>query len=482
MFQLIGFQRPTMLCVIVLVTVFAASATADEAIDVPAGQPQLFLDDHVIAELHDLARTFHQPLKKGAVIRGKQGETIQTRTAPVWDVDAKLYKIWLLSTDRPLWLSEDGLHWIPGPVPDLRTDHVVYDPLDPDPQRRFKGAQTNEYFAVSPDGVHWTKLPIDKVPSSDESNLSYDLAERLFIHTVKRNSKYGRAVALAVSRDFQKWEDYGLVFASDDEDQQRGVETIRRRLADPTLMPMSYVDEKAFKVDVYNMGVFHYAGQYIGLPAMFHSTGPVPNYPNTDGFQVIQLAVSRDLKNWNRVADRAIFIGPSRIDSGAYDLTQILPPSAPIVRGDELWFYYTGLKYRSMFHYIGTFPNGRTEPKTGLEPDHGAICLAVLRRDGFLSLDAGPHEGSITTKPFRLPAESVFLNLQSHDDGSALIEVLNAEAKVVETSEPLSGDGVRLSVRWKSNVSLKSWVGQPIQFRIRMRNAALFAFECANGP
>lgn len=465
------------ICLCLMATSTAVVDAAD-AVDVPAGQRQLFLDDHVVAETQGLKRTLHQPQKRGAVIRGRTPkETIQIRTAPVWDAEAKIYKIWLLSTDRPLWFSEDGLHWTPGPVPDLRTDHVVYDPHDPDPQQRYKGAQTNEYFAVSPDGVHWTKLAVEKVQSSDESNLSYEPTERLFIHTVKRNAKYGRAVALAVSRDFQKWDDYGLVFASDDEDQRLGVETIRRRVADPTLMPLSYVDENVFRVDVYNMGVFHYEGQYIGLPAMFHSSGKVPNYPNTDGFQVIQLAVSRDLKSWHRVADRAVFIGPSRLNSGAYDLTQILPPSAAIVRGDELWFYYTGLKYRSTFHYLGDYPQGRTEPKTGLEPDHGAVCLAVLRRDGFVSLDAGGDEGFLLTKPFQLASETALLNLQTGDEGYAMIEVLNGDGKVLGASEAITGDGVRLPVRWKSLENLRALVGQTVQLKIHLRQAALFAFE-----
>ena len=57
------------------------------------------------------------------------------------------------------------------------------------------------------------------------------------------------------------------------------------------------------------MGVFRYEGIYIGLPAMFHSTGPVPNYPNTDGFHLVELTCSRDLKDWRRLGDRQAFIG-----------------------------------------------------------------------------------------------------------------------------------------------------------------------------
>lgn len=469
-------SRVTRCAVVMLILGAAGPVSAESPIDIPAGQRQLFLDNGVVADMQGLQRTLHSPRKLGAVIRSVPGETIQIRTAPVWDAVAQVYKLWLLSTTRPLWISADGLNWTPGPAPNLRTDHVVYDPNDPDPNRRFKGVQTNAYFAVSPDGITWTKLSVEKVPSSDESNLSYDPAEGLFIHTVKRRGTFGRSVAMAVSRDFEHWDDYGLVFQSDEEDQRRGAAIISERTADSTLMQPSYVDASVFNVDVYNMGVFHYEGQYIGLPAMFHSTGPVPNYPNTDGFHVIQLAVSRDLTHWQRVADRATFIGPSRLDSGAYDLTQILPPSEPVVHGDELWFYYTGLKYRSTFYYEGTYPDGRTIDKPGLEPDRGAVCLAVLRRDGFVSLDPAGGEGVLTTHPFRLPAARLMLNVEPGDGGSAQVELLGPADAVLATSEPVTTGGVSVPVEWQGDHDLKSTVGQVVQLRVRLDRCSLYSF------
>ena len=63
----------------------------------------------------------------------------------------------------------------------------------------------------------------------------------------------------------------------------------------------------------------------------------------------MHLASSRDLKNWTRHGERRPFIGSSRVGSGAYDLTQILGPSDVVRRGDELWFYYTGHKYRGKY-------------------------------------------------------------------------------------------------------------------------------------
>ena len=94
------------------------------------------------------------------------------------------------------------------------------------------------------------------------------------------------------------------------------------------------------------MSVFYYEGLYLDFPAFYHATGLVSNYPNTVGFHLVQLVCSRDLKAWQRLGGHESFIGPFRRDGSAYDLTQILPPSSPVVREDELWFYNTGLKYR----------------------------------------------------------------------------------------------------------------------------------------
>lgn len=442
---------------------------------VPAGQRQLLVDDYGIAAIESLHRQMHRPDKRGAVIRSPHPkQTIQTRTAPVWDPQAELYKLWVLGIDENLWQSRDGLHWTPGPKTNMRIDMAVYDPRESDPLRRFKAPLLNEGFAVSADGVLWTKLDVAKIGSSDEGNFSFDAEGGLFLHTVKRSGKHGRSVALATSQDFRTWTDFGLVFQADDSDQQRGKQNIEARRADKTLEQTLYDDPKVHRVDVYNMGVFRYEGMYLGLPAMFHSTGPVPNYPNTDGFHLVELACSRDLKEWRRLGDRQPFIGTSRVDSGAYDLTQILPPSAPVVRDDELWFYYTGLKWRSSFNYIGTYPAGEHVPIPGRDRDGGAVCLAVLRRDGFVSLDAGENEGSLLTQPFTLQASKLYVNVDAHQ-GELHAEVCNKEGQTLAKSEVVRGDFPRVEIRWPQGrlVDLKD---QPVSLRFTLRNASLYSY------
>jgi hypothetical protein len=457
------------------------SATAAEVGEfrIPSGQRQLFLDDQGIASIENLHRQMHRPEKRGAVIRSPRAkQTLQTRTAPVWDPQAELYKLWVLGIDENLWQSRDGLHWTPGQKTNIRIDMAVYDPRESDPNCRFKAPLLNEGFAVSPDGVVWTKLDVTKIASSDEGNFSYDADGGLFLHTVKRGGTHGRSVALATSRDFKTWTDFGIVFQADNSDQELGKQHIEARKADKTLEQTLYDDPKAYKVDVYNMGVFRYEDLYIGLPAMFHATGPVPNYPNTDGFQLIELTCSRDLKDWTRLGDRQAFIGPSRVDSGAYDLTQILPPSAPVVHDDELWFYYTGLKWRSSFTYAGTYPNGEATPIPGRDRDGGAVCLAVLRRDGFVSLDAGDQEGSVISKPFTLPGSKLYANLDARG-GELRVEAIDNQGKIVARSEVVRGDLPHVEIRWEEGnlIDLKH---QPMSVCFKLRNAKLYSYWFAD--
>jgi hypothetical protein len=465
---------------VIAVSLFILSGvavSAQEAHSISLGQRQLFVDDVRIEKIENLKRTLHQPQKRGAVIRSPNPrQTIQTRTAPVWDRDAKVFKFWVLGIDDTFWQSPDGLHWTPGPRPNLRTDLVVYDPNDSDRARRFKAALLNEGFAVSPDGVRWTKLNIAKIPSSDEGNFSFDPREGLFIHTVKRGARFGRALALATSRDFHNWTDYGVVLQSDEMDQELGKKHIRARASDRTLRQTMYDDPKVYCVDVYNMGVFHYEGLYIGMPALYHATGPVPNYPNTDGFHLVQLACSRDLKTWLRLGDRQPFVGPSRLDSGAYDLTQILPPSAPVVKDDELWFYYTGLKYRANFRYVGIYPNGDTVPIPGRDRDVGAVCLAVLRRDGFISLDAGEEPGTLLTKPLVLGETTMRVNVDA-SGGELNVRVLDGVGQTIAVSEPVTGNQPRAMLRWKSG-DLASVKGKTVGLRFALRKARLYSFWC----
>ena len=450
-------------------------------IEVGLGQRQLFLDDHGIAEIAALQRTMHPAAKKGAVIRPDPDRPkggLQIRCAPLWIPQEKIYRFLVADTAGPSTLfrwfaSSDGLHWTPGPQPDIGSYTLVYDEKDPDPQRRYKAASPPEGFAVSANGIHWQKLKVSGVPSGDEANFSYDPQAGLFLLTVKIGGPHGRSVGLATSEDFENWTNHGLLFHADDKDQKVGRKAIEARLADPGFLPpYNKPDPSAFNVDVYNMGVFRYEGLYIGMPSMYHSTSRIPNYSNTEGFHLVHLASSRDLKNWTRHGDRKPFIGSSQIGNGAYDLTQILGPSDAVRRGEELWFYYTGLKYRGG----RVLKEGKWVPGPGFkpDPDGGGICLAVLRRDGFISLDAGKQEGTIQTEPFKLPGSTLFVNVDA-PKGNLRVEVLDGEDKVVAQSVPLSGDLLREPVKWAEG-NIADLKDQTASLRFTLRNGQFYSY------
>ena len=469
----------------------AMTMAAEGSFKVTTGERQLFLDDFGIETIRGLDRRMHQPLKMGAVIRPDKfvgEEAVQVRGVPLWDPQEKIFKLWLSGTSNPARTSPDGLHWSIAPGPGPGSSLVVYDPNDSDPARRYKAVHTNSGFLVSPDGQQWTRLEAPPVPSMDESNFSYNPKEGLFIHTVKRGGPHGRSVGLATSRDFENWTDYGddvygVVFHADDLDQHLGKLRIKARFADPTLHHPCYDIPSTYNVDVYNMSVFRYESLYIGLPQMYYQTGKVPgSWPGFDklpipdeymvhyrrdgdwsGFHDVQLTCSRDLRNWKRLADREPFMTASPKGAGAWDEASEGSPSFPLVRGDELWLYSTVARY----YGVVLLEHGRNKPNT-------AINLATLRRDGFMSLDAGEQEGTIQTKPFELTGSKLLVNVDALK-GELRVEVLNDAGQIVAQSELLTGDLLREPVKWTDG-NIADLKGRTASLRFTLRNGQFYSY------
>ena len=174
---------------------------------------------------------------------------------------------------------------------------------------------------ISADGINWFRLGVPAIPSSDESNFSYDRHTKTFIATVKtQRPGSGVRYFFPQVRTLKNGLNRELIFHADERDQELGRENIKRRFADPSLHHPPWNHPEVYKRRcITTWGFSGYEGLYVGMPAMYHAAGSVPNYPNTVGFQLIQLACSRDLKSWKRLGDRKAFIGPSTLASGAYD-------------------------------------------------------------------------------------------------------------------------------------------------------------------
>jgi hypothetical protein len=486
-----------------------------------------------------LTRTMHRPQKRGAALKPdlpSDGSLIQIRSGPMWVPEDGEYKLLYLAYARDpknvvgiaLATSKDGIHWekpvlgemeVHGSTknnwiamaPDLTwpnnaIEGVVYDPNDLNPDRRFKALQgaVNLRPVVSRDCIHWTRLGTAEIVSGDESHLAHDRERGRFLAIVKTGNEYGRAFSISMSSDFEHWTPNRFLFGADAEDQRMAPEVIRRRIANPNMLGPLFVEpdpasgwkppagethQPVWRAEVYNIGVFPYEGVYIGLPSLYYPTGTgLPERNNTDGFHVIQLVMSRDLQHWTRLGDRQAFIETSGIERGrvgVFDRTQILAANGPIVRDEELWFYYSGLKWRDAIYELNRDGTPRdpatltTEERADWEDGWGAVCLAVLRRDGFISLDA-TGTGYLLTNPVKLAGERLILNL-SAPKGQAAVEILNTDDSPIPgfsraDAVPVTGDGVRLPVSWTNGASIAGLSDKMARLRIHLTSAHLYAF------
>ena len=520
-----------------------AARGGDGTIALEPGRRQLFLDDAVVAKISDLQRAFHRPEKRGPVLKAdvpSDGRYVSAVSAPMWIAPEGVYK--LVYEARPgkdssaavnryaLAVSRDGVRWkkprlglveFQGstannlfPTPDNhRLWHVVHDPDDPDATRRYKGfimERGGHRPAVSGDCLHWkVESGAPLLPSGDASTLTYDRAKRRFLGVLKFDGPFGRSYNLFTSADFVHWSEPRFLFSADERDQKMAVEVIRRRLANPALAKPLFISPdpalgwqppaaaakyrhaETWRAEIYNLGVFPYEGLYLGWFQLFYPTGPrLPEGSNADGFNLIQIAMSRDLKSWVRLGDRETFIGTSTLDQGLvgnYDRLQLGVTNRPVERGDELWFYYEGMKRRVPQEDRYTDGSSR-DPSTltdlekadWLTDTLSAIHLAVLRRDGFVSLQADRRGGSVLTRPLRAAGKLLLVNLKA-PAGSARVEVLDGEGRAIPgfteaDASSVTGDAARAIVRWVSGASWSDLAGRAVQLRIHLRSADLHSF------
>lgn len=503
---------------------------------------QLFLDDHLIDRMDGLTRSMHQPVKRGPVLKAEhpwEGVYIAVFSPPMWVADEGVFKqVYECRYDSyrgktghkyALAVSKDGVHWekpnlgmveFDGskennlfPTPDnRRLVHVVFDPDDPDPQRRYKGllsVRGGRVPVVSPDCLHWRKLDA-LLPSSDAGTMAFDRDKRLFMAMLKRGNEntVGRSYDVSFSDDFINWSKPRFIFGMDkDRDQKMALDVIRRRLANPALAKPLFVEPDpavgwrrpagkrhvpTWQAECYNLGVIPYEGIYLGLITVYYPTGTrLPERNNADGFNLTQLAMSRDLKQWTRLGNRQPFLEPSPLTKGLvgnYDRLQLQAYNGIIQHAGEVRFYYGGMKRRVPQH--DHWPDGKprdpatlseSERADWLDDTHSAMCLAVLRQDGFVSLHPVKEGGEVRTKPFTTTGTRLLLNVDVRDGGHARVEVLDAnnrplEGFTLQDCISVEADGIRQAVSWKS-ADISSLAGEVVHLRIQLQNADLYSFQ-----
>ena len=461
--------------------------TPPKVIPIDVGR-QLFVDDFLI-ETHTLRRVFHLPQKyKGNPVLSPetplelQGEFDDSAVVKGgglwWDPAMGLFKLWYEAgwlTTVAYATSKDGLHWErpkldvkPGTnqvlPPDLVFDSgsVVPDWQAEDPEQRYKmffrkpGGNIPGMSLTSPDGVHWT----NRVPTGvcgDRSTMFYNPFRKKWVYSL-RSSFRGR------SRDYwecddllagAKWEANGPVrWAAADRDDPK----------DPELQRMP---------QLYNLDAVAYESIMLGFYEIHY--GPENGVCAKRGLPKItdlNFCYSRDGFHWDR-PDRRAHIRSERWRSDAWDRGYVQPLSnLCTVRGDRLWFYYSGFRGDP----------SKTSPVNRLNGMHqqGSTGIAFLRRDGFASLEAGAEEGLLTTRPVAFDGSQVFVNAATQG-GELRVAILDEAARPIapytlENCRPVKADNTLEPIAWTGAKDVAALRGKTVRFRFSLRLGSLYAF------
>ena len=460
-----------------------------ELID-PKTHRQLFLDDFAVESKQGVRRVLHKPKKCGPLITGGH----QSRNTPIWNPRRGLWEWWYMGPHNPCATSADGEHWDKPSVvagsPDTGTPqlyHIVRDETDPDPGRRYKGlfGSGGRQLGVSADGSDWTMMDT-KIPSQDESQFTYDPQSGRFLALVKLSTEWGRSVWLSTSEDFREFTEPELIFHADEVDWENCRQRVREIVENPAYLTPPMVDDVDYKAEIYNMAVLPYQGLYVGFPTVFNPIGAIPP-PATNYTRInqIEMTVSRDLRHWERVGDREVFIGVEPWTGDNYGTSQLLPSGAPVVRDDgEIWCYYNALRLPGSREQYQEYNRSKELFRLGVAPeafdDGGALSLAKLPQDRFAALEAD-EAGQVLTKPFELKGEHVYINADA-SWGKVYAEIVDGETRQphagfwvpLEEPEPFTGDEVRARVKWKPDHDLV--FERPVRMRFYLHQARLYSF------
>ena len=465
---------------------------------------QLFVDEMLVERKHNVALTMNAPYPTGELLltadrEWEVGGEVYLLSSILKEADGRV-RLWydlLTSTgDGPFdhercvcyAESQDGIHFV---KPHLglhekrgsRDNNVVLpgviggasvwiDPQAPEEQRYKTQAKVYPsgkfHMFSSPDGIHWSLwAEIDPKGAKDTQTIVYwdePLQRYLFFGrhklrsdetpTAEINARF-RSVRRAEMTDLKDIENTGLAMWPDELD--RG------------LYPTESDDPP---VDFYGATVFRYSEApditIMLAQAFWHWIPTGKGAARAPGTRDVRLAFSRDTKTFVRCGQRQAFMRPG--PDGRFDSRQIWALPNPIVMGDEIWFYYAGINYDRA---------GRTDAANG---EHiGGIGRAVMRLDGFVSLDAPYEGGKFTTPALIFDGSRLELNVDTAAGGSVRVELLAEDGSPLEGYSGADsiwhvGNSVRLPVSWPAG-DLRQLAGQPVRIRFIMRDAKLYAFQ-----
>lgn len=429
---------------------------------------------------------------------GNAGLLIQGQIA-IYDQEERLFKIWYLASsfieNGPVYwcyaTSKDGYNWekpnlgvyeyqgsknnnIVADWGDPNYTNVIKDAREPDPQKRYKafgelengGANTKGglSYAYSPDGIHWIQYPKNPVIAHGRNmadspiGILWDSKKGKYVHYPRPghplapefngtgDHRHIRAIGYTESDDCINWT--------------------------PTV-PMLTPNEEDRGDDQYMEFVSALDGEfYIGINSVYQT-----HEQTWDSY----LMTSRDGFHWNWVDHKTPLIGRGEV--GTYD-AGYQSPSGPIFHDGKIWLFY------------GCFSGAHSLNQSKLgKVDRYGIAVCTLPDNRWMGLLAGPHRGTIVTRPIVFQGNAKFLvdvdaslpmqeprTPPRYDECALRVAILDQSGAAIpgftiDRSTVVARSGVQ-EIKWKGK-DVASLAGRPIRLRFEMVNAALYSFQFA---
>ena len=269
--------------------------------------------------------------------------------------------------------------------------------------------------------------------ASDRSMFWWDSDNRIYVAAAKSSYQNKRAQLYAWSRDAVNWTRTSTWIHRADERDHPGDQ-----------------GEAAYG--------FKYGGQYVGFCEMRQLRKGQPTKINWE------LMTSRDGRNWSRPI-RKLFSPDGPKESWRYQVHKIFA-NPPIEQDGKLLIYYGG-------------KSGMVSVEEGDEPFQ-ALCLAKLRLDGFVSIDADKTGGTLITRPVLLKGKRLHVNANCKF-GELRIEILAEAGESINRytaseNRPICDDAVDIPVRWQNEETLEALADRPVRFKFHLNKAKLFSF------
>jgi hypothetical protein len=324
------------------------------------------------------------------------------------------------------------------------------------PDERYKGFGTRDlrlYAVCSADGLRWRSMhegPLEMPGVFDTINTAFWDTESGCYRSFTRSwhdSENGfapiettsptcvRAIQSSTSKDFIHW-----------------TEPIQIRYDDAEKMTQMYTNSV-----LPCPGAEHI---YLGFPNRYVPTRTFdPNHTNF-GLNDALFMTSRDCVHWKRSLEAWVRPG---LDPLNWTDRNNYPTWGIVQTSPTEWSMYVSEHYR----HPGT---------------PARLRRLSIRPHGFASMHADYTGGEFTTKPLVFSGDKLQLNYSTSAAGSLQVEIQHADRTPfpgfgLEDMDPLFGDELDRLVKWKGGGDLSAFIGIPVRFRFRLKDADLFALQ-----